>query len=108
MSADVQIGLDIHRVWYISLHRGDMGVASWFSPLRNCLFKDEKQESRDGEDCGVDIWLIVTYCEISPVFAWIFWLSFPVWSVTLMLAERLGSPIISIFLVGVLSVLSYQ
>ena len=46
-----------------------------------------------------------TYCEISPVFTRTFWLSFPVWSVTFIFAERFGAPMISIFLVGDLSVL---
>ncbi len=64
----------------------------------------QKRKSRAAMGSSLDAWLDNTYCEISPVFTWTFWLSFPVWSVTLIFAERLGSPMISIFLVGVSSV----
>ena len=61
---------------------------------------DRNRKCRAEMRSAWNAWLGNTYCEISPVFTCTFWLSFPVWSVTLMFAERLGSPIISIFLVG--------
>ena len=67
-----------------------------------------KGRSRDSAGLSLDASLDDTYLEISPAFTWIFWLSFPVWSVTLMFAERLGSPMISIFLVGDWPIRSYQ
>ena len=72
----------------------DSGVRLFISPNRGNQGGDSEDHTLNDRELGIEN----PHLEISPVFTWMF--SFPVWSVTLTLAGRLGSPMISIFLVG--------